>query len=328
MTYDNLIRRALCASFALALAVIPALAVAQADWPSKPVRIVVAFPPGGAADVTARALAIHLSSTFGQQFVVENRTGASGNIGTDAVAKSAPDGYTLGLSSTGPLANNKSLFKTMPFDAQKDLTPIALVGDIPIVIVANAANKATNLKELIEAAKANPSGFTAGHPGNGTIGHLAIELFKTSTGTSPQAVPYRGDAPAMADLLGGQIQTVFSPVTTFIPNIQADKLRALAIVSKKRYPSLPNVPTAIEQGFDLDVTAWFAIVGPAGLPKAMVSKLNQEINKYTNSAEGRAKVAQFGLVPANSSPEALAAFMSSETAKWKKVVEAAKISLE
>ncbi len=328
MTYDNLIRRVLCTSLALASVFIPAVAVAQADWPSKPVRIIVAFPPGGAADVTARQLAIHLSSTFGQQFVVENRSGASGNIGTDAVAKSTPDGYTLGLSSTGPLANNKSLFKTMPYDAQKDLTPIALVGEIPLVIVTNAALKMSNLKEFVAAIKANPSGYSAGHPGNGTIGHLAIELFKTSTGANPQAVPYRGDAPAMVDLLGGQIQAVFSPVTAFIPNIQAEKLRALAVVSKTRYPGLPNVPTAIEQGIDLDITAWFAVVGPAGLPKTLVTKLNQEINKYTNSAEGRAKVAQFGLVPANSSPEALAALMSSETVKWKKVVEAAKISLE
>jgi tripartite-type tricarboxylate transporter receptor subunit TctC len=315
---------AACAAFGLA----QTGALAQADWPNKPVKIIVPFPAGGSTDIVARQLAQHLGTTFGQQFIVDNRAGAGGNIGTDAVAKAAPDGYTIALSTSGPLANNKSLYKSMPFDAQKDLTPIALVGEIPLVFVTNPGVKAGNLKEFVALAKANPAQYSVGHPGNGTIGHLALEYFKTVTGSSPQSVPYKGDTPAMTDLLGGQIQAISAPVTAFIPNIQSDKLRALAVTSKKRFPGLPNVPTALEQGVEVEATVWFAIIGPAGLPKPMVTRLNQEINKYTNSAEGRAKLAQFGMVEANGGPELLGTLMTAEAAKWKKVVEAAKIALE
>ncbi len=314
---------------AACMVLLPASAAfAQADWPSKPVRIIVPFPAGGAADLVARQVAQHLSTTLGQQFVVENRAGAGGNIGTDAVAKAAPDGYTLGLSTSGPLANNKSLYKVMPFDAQKDLVPIALVGEIPLVIAVNPGVKAANLKEFIAAAKASPASYSVGHPGNGTIGHLALESFKTNTGANPQAVPYKGDTPAMTDLLGGSVQSVFAPVVSFIPNIQGGKLRALAVTSKTRFPGLPNVPTAIEQGIDLEATVWFAFIGPAGLPRNIVTRLNQEVNRYTSSAEGKAKFAQFALVSANGGPEALGTLMDAEAVKWKKIVEAAKISLE
>ena len=318
--------RTICA--VIPLAVLPLSSIAQSDWPNKPVKMIVPFPPGGSSDVVARQVAQHLSTTFGQQFIVENRSGAAGNIGTDAVAKAAPDGYTLGQSTSGPLANNKALYKSMPFDAQKDLTPIALVGEIPLVIAVAPTVKAKNLKEFVAQAKANPNSFAVGHPGNGTIGHLAMESFKTVSGVNLQMVPYKGDTPVMTDLLGGQIQVAGAPVTAFIANIQADKIRALAVTSKTRFPGLPNVPTAIEQGVDLEATVWFAVIGPAGLPKAIVTKLNAEINRFTNSVEGRAKLAQFALVPSNSPPEALGTLMTREAAKWKSVVEAAKISLE
>jgi len=318
--------KTMCALIPLAACPLPA--AAQADWPSKPVKMIVPFPPGGSSDVVARQVAQHLSLVFGQQFIVENRSGAGGNIGTDAVAKSAPDGYTLGQSTSGPLANNKSLYKSMPFDAQKELTPIALVGEIPLVIAVNPTVKAKNLKEFIALVKASPKEYSAGHPGNGTIGHLAMASFNAVNGINLQLIPYKGDAPAMTDLLGGQIQSAGAPITAFIPNIQAGSIHALAVTSKTRFPGLPNVPTALEQGVDLEATVWFAVIGPAGMPKGIVTKLNQEINRFTNSAEGRAKLAQFALVPANSGPEALAALMSREAAKWKTVVEAAKISLE
>ncbi len=299
-----------------------------AAYPERPVRIIVPFPPGGSADVVARQLAQHLSTTFGQSFVVDNRGGAGGNIGTDAVAKAAPDGYTLGLSTSGPLANNKLLYKKMPFDAERDLAPIALVGEIPLVFVASSSVKANNLKEFVALLKATPSQYAIGHPGNGTIGHLAIEYLKASTGVNPQSVPYKGDAPAMSDLLGGQIQAVSAPVTAFIPNIRSQKLKGLAVTSKKRFPGLPDVPTAIEQGIDMEATVWFAIIGPAGMAQPLVARLNQEINKYINSAEGRGRLAQFGMVEANGSSEALSALMKAEAAKWKKLVEAAGITLE
>ncbi|HEY4370425.1 MAG TPA: tripartite tricarboxylate transporter substrate binding protein [Burkholderiales bacterium] len=310
------------------LAALPLSATAQSDWPSKPVRVIVAFPAGGSSDVVARQVAQHLSTAFGQQFIVDNRAGAAGNIGTDAVAKATPDGYTIGLSTSGPLANNKSLYKNMPFDATKDLTPVALVGEIPLVIAVNPEVKAKTLKEFVALAKANPGKYAVGNPGTGTIGHLAMESFKSITGTNLQMVPYKGDAPIMTDLIGGQIQAGGAPVTAFIANIQAGKLHALAVTSKTRFPGLPNVPTAIEQGINLEATVWFAIVGPAGMPKAVADKLNKEINHFTNSPEGRAKLAQFALVPANSGPEGLGKLMTSEAAKWKSVVDAAKISLD
>ncbi|MGE0350571.1 Bug family tripartite tricarboxylate transporter substrate binding protein [Hydrogenophaga sp.] len=330
MNRSPLTRRALHAALAASalLVLAPASVLAQSDWPTKPVKIFVPFPPGGSTDVVARQLALHLGSAFGQPFVVENRTGAGGNIGTDAVAKAAPDGYTIGLSTSGPLANNKSLYKSMPFDSQKDLTPIALVGEIPLVIVAHPAVKAANLKDFIAASRGATPPYSVGHPGNGTIGHLALESLKSSSGAPLQSIAYRGDTPAMSDLLGGQIQAISAPVTAFIPNIQAGKLNGLAVTSKKRFPGLPNVPTAQEQGLDVEATVWFAIVGPAGLPQPVALKLNREINKYTNSAEGRAKLAQFGMVEANGGPELLGTLMNAEAAKWKKVVEAARISLD
>jgi len=330
MTHCVLIPRVLRAAFAASalLALASTSVLAQADWPSKPVRVVVPFPAGGSSDIVARQLAQHLGVALGQPFVVDNRAGAGGNIGLDSVVKAAPDGYTLALSTSGPLANNKSLYKTMPFDAQKDLTPIALVGEIPLVIATHPGVKAMNLKEFVTLAKANPSQYSVGHPGNGTIGHLALEYFKINTGANPQAIPYKGDAPAMSDLLGGQIQAVSAPVTAFIQNIQGDKLRGLAVTSKKRFPGLPNVPTALEQGIDMEAAVWFAIVGPVGMAKPTIAKLNQEINRYANSVEGTAKLAQFGMVAITGGPELLGTLMATETIKWKKVVDVAKISLE
>ena len=322
-------RTLLAASLAVAttLAMTPLASVAQGAWPNKPVRIIVPFPAGGSTDVIARQLAQHLGNTLGQQFVVENKAGAGGNIGTDAMAKAAPDGYTIGLSTSGPLANNKSLYKDMPYDSDKDLSPIALVGEIPLVIVSNPQVKAANLKEFLALAKADPKAISVGHPGNGTIGHLALEALKSSAGVEMQSVPYKGDTPAMTDLLGGSIQAISAPVTAFIPNIQSNKLVALAVTSKKRFPGLPNVATAQEMGVNLEATVWFAIVGPAGMPRPIVERLNQEINSFTSSPEGSAKLAQFGMVHVKGGPDLLGTLMTAEAAKWKKVVEAAKVTI-
>lgn len=322
-------RRALGALLAAAgLGLAPGLAAAQDGWPNRPVRLIVPFPAGGSTDIVARAIAQHLSGVLGQQVVVDNRAGAAGNIGTDAVAKAAPDGYTIGLSTSGPLANNKSLYKTMPYDSDRDLAPVALVGEIPLVIVSSPAVKAANLREFVALARSSPAAVSIGHPGNGTIGHLALEHFKAQAGIASQAVPYKGDTALMTDLLGGQIQGISAPVSAFIPNIQSGKLTGLAVTSRRRFPGLPQVPTAIEQGVNIEATVWFAVVGPAGLPPAIAARLNQEINRYTASAEGRAKLSQFGLVEVNAPPEALGALMRSEAAKWKPLVEAAKISLQ
>jgi tripartite-type tricarboxylate transporter receptor subunit TctC len=299
---------------------------AQGEWPSKPVRIIASFAPGGSSDLVARQLAQHLSTRFGQQFIVENRAGAGGNLGVDAVAKSAPDGYTLGLATSGPLANNKSMYATMPFDAEKDLTAIALVGEIPLVLAVNPAVKANNLKELVALSKGRDN-LTFSHPGNGTIGHLAAESLNFSNGAGLRSA-YRGDAPAMLAAMSGSVDLVSAPVTALLTNIQADKLKAVAVTSKLRFPALPNVPTAVEQGFALEATVWSAMVGPAGLPKAIVASLNQEINRYAASPEGKAKFATLGLSPLTGTPAQLSQKMAAEAAKWKRVVDAAKITAE
>lgn len=301
---------------------------AQGNWPSKPVRIIASFAPGGSSDLVARQIAQHLSTRYGQQFVVENRAGAGGNIGVDFVAKSAPDGYTLGLATSGPLANNKSLYAKMPFDAAKDLTPIALVGEIPLVIAVNPAVKAVNLREFVALSKAKPSASPVSNPGNGTIGHLATEALRINTGARLQAVPYKGDSPAMTDAISGAVDGVSAPVTSLMANIEAKKLKALAVTSKARFSGLPNVPTAKEQGVNLEATVWSALVGPAGLPPAIVASLNQEINQYTASLEGKAKLSVLGMAPLSGTPAQLSELMASEAARWKRVVESAKISLD
>lgn len=321
------VTRSLACAVGLFLA-LQGAAHAQGAWPSKPVRIVAIFAPGGSSDLVARQLALHLSARYGQQFIVENRVGAGGNIGVDHVAKAAPDGYTLALATSGPLANNKSLYNPMPFDAQKDLTPIALVGEIPLVIAVNPGVKALNLSEFVALSKAGANPLSVANPGKGTIGHLATEHLRLNTNAKLQSIPYKGDTPAMTDAISGVVESVAAPVTSLIANIQGNKLKALAVTSKARFPGLPNVPTATEQGIALEATVWNALVGPAGLPKAIVDSLNQEINKYTSSPEGKAKLASLGLVPLAGTPAQLSELMLSEAAKWKRVVESAKISVE
>jgi tripartite-type tricarboxylate transporter receptor subunit TctC len=321
------IPRALACAASVLLA-LQGTAHAQSDWPNKPVRIIAAFAPGGSSDLVARQLAQHLSTRYGQQFIVENRPGAGGNIGVTFVAKAVPDGYTLGLGTSGPLANNKSLYNPMPFNAEKDLTPIALVGEIPLLIAVNPSVKATSLSELVSLSKTGTNVLSFAHPGNGTIGHLGIEYMRINSGARLLSIPYKGDAPAMTDAIAGSTSGVSAPVTSLIPNVQAGKLRALAVTSKARFAGLPNVPTANEQGVKLEATVWSAMVGPAGLPKSIVTSLNDEINKYTNSTEGKAKLASLGMASLAGTPAQLSALMATEAKKWKQVVESAKISVE
>ena len=317
------------AAAAIALGVAGAApAMAQQAWPNKPVRIVVPFPAGGSTDLVARYIAQGLSDKLGQQFIVDNRGGAGGNIGTDAVAKAAPDGYTIGLSTSGPLVNNKFLYKSMPFDSDKDLAPIALVCEIPLVIAANPRVPAKNLKEFVAAAKAKPQDYTVGQPGNGTIGHLAAEQLAMVTKTKLTTAPYRGDTPMMTDLLGGSIQASSAPITAFIPNLSANKLRGLAVTSNTRFPGLPEIPTAKEQGIDMVATVWFAVVGPAGTSPDVVKKLNEEINLILGSTYGRAKLQQYGAVVNAGPPEHLRTLMNEDSKKWQKVIQTANIQLQ
>lgn len=319
--------RALTLAAGLFLA-LPATVQGQSDWPNKPVKLIATFAPGGSSDLVARQVAQHLSTRYGQPFVVENKVGASGNVGVDYVAKSAPDGYTLVLATTGPLANNKSMFKSMPFDPEKDLTPIGLVGEIPMVIAVNPAVKANNLVEFVALSKSSSKPLTLSNPGLGTIGHLVAEYLSMNTGAKIQSVPYRGDSLAMADAMSGTVDGVSTPVTALTSALQSNRLRAIAVISKTRYAGLPNVPTALEQGFNMEATAWSAILGPARLPRQIVDSLNAEINKFVLSSEGQAKLAALGMVGVTSTPARLGELMASEAVKWKRVVESAKISVE
>jgi tripartite-type tricarboxylate transporter receptor subunit TctC len=311
---------ALCASFSAAHA---------ADaWPAKPITLVVPFPAGGSTDAVARLLAQRLSERLGQQVVVDNRAGAGGNLGTDIVAKATPDGHTLALSTSGPLANNKYLYKTMPFDASKDLAPIVAVGEIPLVIAANPALKAGNLKEFLDQARAKPGKLSIANPGNGTIGHLTAELVKTQAKVDALNVPYKGDTPAITDVMGGSVDALVLPVTALVSQIQAGKLKGLAVTSRQRFAGLPDVPTAIEQGIAADATVWFAIVGPAGMPAPVVERLNKEINTILATPEARAKLAQYGASPIGGTAQQLAHLMATDSAKWKKVIETARVALD
>ncbi|HMS07011.1 MAG TPA: tripartite tricarboxylate transporter substrate binding protein [Burkholderiaceae bacterium] len=314
---------ALCAGCAMQL---PAWAQ-SAGWPDKPVRVLVPFPAGGSTDLVARFIAQGLSDRLGQPFIVDNRAGAGGNIGTDAVAKAAPDGYTIGLSTSGPLVNNKFLYKSMPFDADKDLAPIALVCEIPLAIMSNPSVPARNLKDFIKLVKSKPEQYSVGHPGNGTIGHLALEQLSMVSGAKLTTVPYRGDTPAMTDLLGGSIQALSAPITAFIPNLSAGKLNGLAVTSAARYPGLPQIPTAKELGIDMVATVWFAVVGPAGLPPEIVKTLNTEINRIIGTPYGRAKLQQYGAVVSTGSPDLLRKLMHEDSKKWQKVIATAGVTV-
>lgn len=300
----------------------------SATWPTKPVRMVIPFPAGGSTDAVGRLIAERLSQKLGQQFVVDNRPGAAGNIGTDQVVKSEADGYTITLTTSGPLANNKFLYSSMPFDAEKDLAPIVLVGQIPLLIAANEKVNAQDLKQFIALAKAAPGKYAMGNPGNGTIGHLAFELLKRSADVDLQGIPYKGDTPILTDLIGGSIQGMVAPITAFIPHVQAGKIKGLAVTSDKRFPGTPDVPTAAEQGVDMQASVWFAVAGPAGMPRPIIDKLNREINVVLESPEGRTALEQIGSVGGGGTPEELGSLMKAESAKWKTIIEAANIRLD
>lgn len=315
------------AAMAMALAAFLPAAFA-ADWPARPITMIVPFPAGGSADAVARLIAQRLGDKLGQSVVVDNRGGAGGNLGTDAVARANPDGYTISLSTSGPLANNKFLYKNMAFDPLKDLTPVAAVGEIPMGIAVNPGVKADSLKALLDLARAKPGKISVGNPGTGTIGHLTTELIRMQAKVDLLTVPYKGDAPAITDAIGGTLDAVVMPITALIPQLQSGKLKGLAVTSRQRFAGLPNVPTAIEQGLDTQATVWFAVVGPRNLPPAIVSRLNKEINAILATPEARTTLARFGAAPMGGTPQELGHLMASDSAKWQKVITNGHITLQ
>jgi tripartite-type tricarboxylate transporter receptor subunit TctC len=300
----------------------PALACAQA-WPAKPVRLVVPFPAGGGTDAFARPLAAQLSQQLGQQFIIDNRGGAGGTIGADNVAKSPGDGYTF-LVGAVHHAIAVSVYAKLPYDLERDLAPVTLVSIVPNVVVVNPKVSALTLRQLIDFAKANPGRLNYASAGNGTSHHLAGELFKKLTGTEINHIPYKGAGPAMQDLVGGQVEMMFDGMGSSAPQIRGNRIRPLAVATAVRSPAFPAVPTAAEAGVDgYEVTTWYALWAPAGTPPEIVNRLQQEVAKAMTVPVIRDTWAAQGAELGGSTPEAFAAFVKREIAKWADVAKAA-----
>ena len=321
-------RRLWLALAAAAAATLAAPAWAQGAWPNKPVKIVVPFAPGGTTDILARAVAVELSKSFGQQFVVENRAGAGGNIGADLVAKAAPDGYTLLMGTVGTQSINKWLYSKMPFDPQKDFAPITMVAAVPnvmVVPVEKARNNGINtVADFIRHAKANPGKLNMASSGNGTSIHLAGELFKVMTGTYMTHFPYTGSGPALLALIGGDMDVMFDNLPSSMPHIRAGKLKALAVTSSQPSAALPGVPT-VEQAGNLkgfEASSWFGLLGPAGLPPEIASRIQQEVAKALATPDLKEKLLAQGAIPSGNTPQQFAAHIDAELKKWQPVVKA------
>jgi tripartite-type tricarboxylate transporter receptor subunit TctC len=307
---------------ALILVVMSGPAEAQ-QYPTKPIRLVVPFTPGGTTDILARTVAQKLTESWGQQVVIDNRPGAGGNIGTEIVAKAPPDGYTLLMGTISTHAINASLYKKLAFDPVRDFAPITRVGTLPNILVVHPSLPVKSVKDLIALAKSQPGGLNFASSGSGTSLHLSGELFKMMAGIDMVHIPYKGSTPALTDLLGGQVKVMFDNMPSALPHVKSGKLRALAVTTAKRSPALPDLPTVAESGLaGFDVSSWFAMFAPANTPKDVITKLNGEIVKILNSGEVKEKLAQLGVDAAPTSPEDLAAFAKAETEKWGKVVKA------
>jgi tripartite-type tricarboxylate transporter receptor subunit TctC len=304
-------------------------AQAQASYPNQPIKVIVPFPPGGGTDVVTRLLVDKMRESTGWTFVVDNKAGAGGNIGLDAVAKSKPDGYTIGMGQTANLAINPTLYAKMPYDATKDLMPVALVAGQPVVLVVNGASRFKTLAELVTAAKEKPGSVTMASAGNGTVGHLTGELWAKQSGIKVVHVPYKGAGPAATDLLGGQVDFYFATPQTVVSFVKAGKLRALAVSSTKRLPVLPDVPTVAESGRKgFDTSDWKLLVAPAGTPADIVKRLNTEVEKAMSKPATLAQLLAEGSVPLSGSPQDVAAYLKSEQQRWGAVVRESAVKVD
>ena len=301
---------------------------AQGTWPEKPVRIVLPFPPGGSTDLLAREVAQGLGAAFGQNVVVENRPGAASTIGPAAVAKAAPDGYTL-LFTSSHYAIIASLYRQLPYDPRKDLAPVSFVANVPVVMVVNPGVRAASVAEFIALARAQPGALNFASSGTGGVAHLSGELFATLAGVSMKHVPYKGGAPAMSDLLGGHVQVMFDAISTSLPHIRSGKLRALAWTGKARSPILPDLPTIAESGVPgYASSAWFAMFAPAGTPADVVRKVSAEVKRIVSQPAMRERQLGLGVELAGSTPEEFAAFLDEDISKWARVIREARVPQE
>ncbi|HEY5292310.1 MAG TPA: tripartite tricarboxylate transporter substrate binding protein [Burkholderiales bacterium] len=310
---------------ALSCAAFPALA----EYPDKPVKIIVPYPPGGTTDILARVIAQRLSERLKQSFVVENRGGASGAIGTQAVAKSPADGYTLCMGTIGTHGINSALFKNLPYDAVKDFAPITIVGITPNVLTVHPSVPAKNLQELLALARAKPGTLNFGSTSPGGSPHMAGELFKTMANIDIAHIPYKGAGPMLIDLVGGQIQMGFDNMPSSIGHIRSGKLRAIAVTTTKRWPGAPDVPTMAESGLPgYEVSAWFGLLAPAGTPRPVVDLLYKNISDILKQPDMVKQLFELGAEPGGNTPEAFARYIAADVEKWTRVVAATGVKVE
>ncbi|MEP7207867.1 MAG: tripartite tricarboxylate transporter substrate binding protein [Casimicrobiaceae bacterium] len=321
--------RVLACLFPLVGAVLPAAAAATDPYPSRPIRIIVPFPPGGPADVLARVVGERLGASLAKPVVVENRAGAGGNIGMELGAKAAPDGYTLVLAPAGNLTVNPNLYRSVPYDVGRDFAPVTVLAAVPNILVVNPSLGVKSVADLVRYAKAHPGALNFSSPGPGSGAHLAGELFKSMAGVDMVHVPFNGIAPAVTAVLGGQVQVMFAGAPSVLQHIKAGKLEGLAVASAKRIASAPEMPTVAESGLPgFEVVSWYGIVAPATTPTEIVAKLQVEIDKALREPEVKDKLAGLGAEPIGNTPQAFGKMIQSETAKWSRIVKDAKITVE
>ena len=313
---------------AIASTLVSTLTSAQA-YPSKPIRLIIPFPPGGATDIIGRTLAQKLSTQLGQTVIVDNKPGAGGTLGSNEAAKAAPDGYTLLLATTSTHSIAPSLYKNIPYSVEKDFAPISEVATATNVLIVTPNLPVSNVAELVLLAKSKPDALNFASSGNGTIVHLQSELFKLVAGVQLTHVPYKGTALAIPDLISGQTQMLFDSLVSALPHIKGGKVKALAVTSAKRTPLLPNVPTVIESGLPgYEVNTYFGLFAPSGTPREILQRLQREAAAAVQSPEVKERFAGQGAEPVGGTPEALSALIRAETAKWKRVIEAGQIKVD
>jgi tripartite-type tricarboxylate transporter receptor subunit TctC len=313
---------------AMAALAVPA-AHAQQKFPEKPIRFIVPFPPGGGNDILARAMAPKLGDALGQPVVIDNKGGAGGNLGTDLAAKAPADGYTIVIASNQVTMNPYLYTAKLPFDIEKDFAPVALAASVPMVLVVHPSVPAQNVKELIAVAKRDAGKLNYSTPGAGTPQHIAFEVFNHAAGVKVTHVPYKGTGPAIADLIGGQVQSAFGTMASVEPHIKAGKLRALAVATPKRSQAMPDVPTVAEAGLPgFDVSLWYSILAPAGTPRPIVARLSAEVEKALNAPDNRQRLAQQGFEVSYLNPDEMTQLMKRDLGRWEKSLKAIGLKLD
>jgi tripartite-type tricarboxylate transporter receptor subunit TctC len=309
-----------CGAF---LAVVSAAAYSQ-TYPTKPVRIIVPFAPAGSTDITARVVAQKLTDAWHQQVIVDNRAGAGGNIGAEAVAKSTPDGYTLLLATTGVMAINHRLYRNLSFDALRDFVPVTRIGALPLILIVHPSLRAKTVKDLISIAKAKPGQLSYAPSGVGSATHMTSELFRMMAGVDIVHIPYKGSGQAMVDLISGQVALAFDQITSSQPQVEMGKLRALAVTSAKRFPSVRELPTVAEAGLPgYESVSWNGLAAPTGTPQEIIIRIQEQVARALQSPDIKERFFKDGIEPMASTPERFAAHIRSERAKWEKVVDTA-----